>query len=100
MDGDNLVLVVGSYADDGAATDDFNALKAGQDAGNGAHLSRSIRRPQLGEEEAVRAVHSPDPSVPVYELDPSITAAAGEDGVPIKGIDAVCQARLALIHFG
>jgi hypothetical protein len=41
MDGDNLVLVVGSHADDGAATDDFDALKAGQDAGNGAHLSRS-----------------------------------------------------------
>ncbi len=29
----NLVLVVGSYADAGAANDDFSALKAGQDAG-------------------------------------------------------------------
>ena len=33
MEGDNLVLVVGTYADSGAATDDFNALKAAQDAG-------------------------------------------------------------------
>jgi uncharacterized membrane protein len=33
MDGDNLVLVVGTYADAGAAADDFKALKAGQDAG-------------------------------------------------------------------
>jgi uncharacterized membrane protein len=33
MVGDNLVLVVGTYADNGAATDDFNALKAAQDAG-------------------------------------------------------------------
>ena len=33
MAGDNLVLVVGSYDDDGAAAADFNALKAGQDAG-------------------------------------------------------------------
>jgi uncharacterized membrane protein len=33
MDGDNLVLVVGSYADAGTAADDFAALKAGQDAG-------------------------------------------------------------------
>jgi uncharacterized membrane protein len=33
MNGDNLVLVVGSYADAGAANDDFKALKAGQDAG-------------------------------------------------------------------
>ncbi len=33
MDSDNLVLVVGSYADAGAAADDFKALKAGQDAG-------------------------------------------------------------------
>jgi uncharacterized membrane protein len=33
MEGDNLVLVVGSYADPGTATDDFNALKAGQNAG-------------------------------------------------------------------
>jgi uncharacterized membrane protein len=33
MDSDNLALVVGSYADAGAATDDFNALKAGEDAG-------------------------------------------------------------------
>jgi uncharacterized membrane protein len=33
MESDNLVLVVGSYADAGAAADDFAALKAGQDAG-------------------------------------------------------------------
>jgi len=33
MDSDNLVLVVGSYADAGAADDDFKALKSGQDAG-------------------------------------------------------------------
>jgi uncharacterized membrane protein len=33
MAGDNLVLVVGSYADAGAAEDDFKALKSGQDAG-------------------------------------------------------------------
>ena len=33
MDGDNLVLVVGSYADAGAAADDFAALKSGEDAG-------------------------------------------------------------------
>jgi uncharacterized membrane protein len=33
MVGDNLVLVVGSYADAEAATDDFNAMKAGEDAG-------------------------------------------------------------------
>src|SRR4249919_1806675 len=33
MEGDNLVLVVGTYADAGAATDDFNTLKAAQDAG-------------------------------------------------------------------
>jgi uncharacterized membrane protein len=33
MDSDNLVLVVGSYADAGAANDDFKALKSGQDAG-------------------------------------------------------------------
>ena len=33
MNGDNLVLVVGSYADAGAADDDFSALKSGQDAG-------------------------------------------------------------------
>ena len=33
MDSDNLVLVVGAYADAGAAADDFKALKAGQDAG-------------------------------------------------------------------
>jgi uncharacterized membrane protein len=32
MEGDNLVLVVGSYADAGAANDDFSALKAGQEA--------------------------------------------------------------------
>jgi len=33
MDSDNLVLVVGSYDDAGAANDDFNAVKAAQDAG-------------------------------------------------------------------
>jgi len=33
MAGDNLVLVVGSYADAGAAADDFATLKSGQDAG-------------------------------------------------------------------
>jgi len=33
MDSDNLVLVVGSYADAGAAADDFKALKAAQEAG-------------------------------------------------------------------
>jgi len=33
MESDNLVLVVGSYADAGAAADDFAALKAGEDAG-------------------------------------------------------------------
>jgi len=33
MDSDNLVLVVGSYADAGAAADDFKALKTGQEAG-------------------------------------------------------------------
>ena len=33
MDGDNLVLVVGTYSVTGAAADDFKALKAGQDAG-------------------------------------------------------------------
>ena len=33
MDSDNLVLVVGSYADAGAAADDFKSLKAGQEAG-------------------------------------------------------------------
>ena len=31
--GDNLVLVAGSYADAGAANDDFASLKSGQDAG-------------------------------------------------------------------
>ena len=43
MDGDNLVLVVGSYADAGAATDDFKALKAGQDAGEGGRQRRPSR---------------------------------------------------------
>ncbi|HTZ05451.1 MAG TPA: DUF1269 domain-containing protein [Gaiellaceae bacterium] len=33
MDSDNLVLVVGTYADAGAATDDFNTLKAGEKDG-------------------------------------------------------------------
>ena len=33
MDSDNLVLVVGTYADAGAAADDFATLKSGQDAG-------------------------------------------------------------------
>jgi uncharacterized membrane protein len=33
MDGDNLALVVGTYADAGAANDDFNTLKSGQSAG-------------------------------------------------------------------
>ena len=33
MDHDNLVLVVGSYADAAPANEDFKALKAGQDAG-------------------------------------------------------------------
>ena len=33
MEHDNLVLVVGSYADTESANDDFHALKAGQDAG-------------------------------------------------------------------
>jgi uncharacterized membrane protein len=33
MTGDNLALVVGTYADSGAATEDFKALKAAQDAG-------------------------------------------------------------------
>ena len=33
MDSDNLVLVVGSYADAGAAADDFKTLKSGQEAG-------------------------------------------------------------------
>ena len=33
MNSDNLVLVVGAYADAGAAADDFKALKAGQEAG-------------------------------------------------------------------
>jgi len=33
MDSDNLVLVVGSYSDAGAAADDFNTLKAGQKEG-------------------------------------------------------------------
>jgi uncharacterized membrane protein len=33
MESDNLVLVVGTYADSGAATEDFNGLKAAQDAG-------------------------------------------------------------------
>jgi uncharacterized membrane protein len=33
MKNDNLVLVVGSYLDAGAAADDFKVLKAGQDAG-------------------------------------------------------------------
>ena len=34
MDGDNLVLVVGTYSVTGAAADDFKALKAGEDAGD------------------------------------------------------------------
>ncbi|HTT31150.1 MAG TPA: DUF1269 domain-containing protein [Solirubrobacteraceae bacterium] len=34
MDGDNLVLVVGSYADAGAAADDFKTLKAGEKDGD------------------------------------------------------------------
>ncbi len=34
MNGDNLVLVVGSYSVTGAAADDFKALKAGEDAGD------------------------------------------------------------------
>ena len=34
MADDNLVLVVGSYSASGAAADDFNALKASQDAGD------------------------------------------------------------------
>ena len=33
MAGDNLALVVGTYADAGAAADDFATLKSGQDAG-------------------------------------------------------------------
>ena len=33
MDSDNLALVVGAYADAGAAADDFATLKSGQDAG-------------------------------------------------------------------
>lgn len=33
MDTDNLALVVGTYADAGAAADDFATLKSGQDAG-------------------------------------------------------------------
>jgi uncharacterized membrane protein len=33
MDGDNLSLVVGTYADAGAAADDFGALKSGENAG-------------------------------------------------------------------
>ena len=33
MDSDNLMLVVGAYADAGAAADDFATLKSGQDAG-------------------------------------------------------------------
>ena len=33
MDSDNLVLVVGAYADADAAAGDFKALKAGQDSG-------------------------------------------------------------------
>jgi uncharacterized membrane protein len=33
MEGDNLALVVGTYADAGAATEDYKAVKAGQDAG-------------------------------------------------------------------
>jgi uncharacterized membrane protein len=33
MEADNLVLVVGTYADAGAAEDDFEALKTGQEAG-------------------------------------------------------------------
>jgi uncharacterized membrane protein len=33
MDSDNLVLVVGSYADAGAAADDFKTLKAGETTG-------------------------------------------------------------------
>ena len=33
MDSDNLVLIVGSYADAGAAADDFNTLKAGEKNG-------------------------------------------------------------------
>ena len=34
MNGDNLVLVVGTYSITGAAADDFKALKAGEDAGD------------------------------------------------------------------
>jgi uncharacterized membrane protein len=33
MEGDNLVLVVGTYSVTGAAADDFKALKAGEEAG-------------------------------------------------------------------
>ena len=33
MDNDNLALVVGTYADAGAAADDFATLKSGEDAG-------------------------------------------------------------------
>ncbi len=33
MDGDNLALVVGAYADAGAAADDFATLKSAEDAG-------------------------------------------------------------------
>ena len=33
MDSENLALVVGAYADAGAAADDFATLKSGQDAG-------------------------------------------------------------------
>jgi uncharacterized membrane protein len=33
MDGDNLALVVGTYADAGAADDDFATLKSGEEAG-------------------------------------------------------------------
>jgi len=33
MEGDNLILVVGTYADAGAAADDFATLKSGESAG-------------------------------------------------------------------
>ncbi len=41
MDGDNLVLVVGAYADAGAAAEDFKALKAGQDPASTRWSGRS-----------------------------------------------------------
>jgi hypothetical protein len=54
MDSDNLTLVIGTYADPGAAADDFATLKSGRDAGECQVVGAVVMNPDASGKVDVR----------------------------------------------